>query len=334
MSVPTTWREAIESLRGAYAEVTLVNCHSVWRDFETWCSARGEPALPASAETVAAYVQAIFGRLAASTVRTRLCEIRRVHRAVGAEDPTRSYAVMLACRRGLRTFGAAVRQAGGLTESLRDRLLSACTDDLLGRRDAVMITLGYDTLSRACELVALRLEDLTVLPEGGASILVRRAKNDSAGLGQLGYLSPNTLDRVRAWAAAAGISDGPILRPLDGGVCRGRQMHKQVVSYRLKILARRAGVDERAARITGHSLRVGAAQDLARSGRTLVEIMRAGRWRFIESVTDYTRHAPVNVWAPGDGDLYATHRDVQARVRRHQRRSLAATGHPPSEPTR
>lgn len=320
------WSAYIRTLEGAYADRTLENCAGVWRLFGPWCAARGESSLPASAATVAAYVEAMFGRIAANSIRTRLAEIRRVHFAAGFEDPTRTRAVMLAVRRGRRTYPSAIRQAAGLNAPLRDELLAACSDDLLGLRDRLMILMGYETLARSIELVAFRVEDLTRLPGGGASLLVRRAKNDPSALGQLGYISPGTLALLDAWLERSGVSEGPILRPFDWGVLQDRAIDKQVVSHRIRILARRAGLAEPAVRrLTSHSLRVGAAQDLAGSGRTLLEIMRAGRWRFIESVMDYTRHAPVNVWAPGDGDAYALHRDVQARIRRHVRRTLNNT---------
>jgi hypothetical protein len=44
-----------------------------------------------------------------------------------------------------------------------------------------------------------------------------------------------------------------------------------------------------AARICGHSARVGAAQDMLRYGETLPSIMQAGRWKTAEMVGRYTR---------------------------------------------
>lgn len=63
---------------------------------------------------------------------------------------------------------------------------------------------------------------------------------------------------------------------------------------------------------------MGAAQDLVSQGRTLLEIMLAGRWRDVSSVADYVRDAQVNVWAPGDRDTWAHLAGVEARVRRSE----------------
>lgn len=46
---------------------------------------------------------------------------------------------------------------------------------------------------------------------------------------------------------------------------------------------------EEVARISGHSSRVGAAQDMVRHGVDLPAVMQAGRWRSPEMVGRYTR---------------------------------------------
>jgi hypothetical protein len=77
------------------------------------------------------------------------------------------------------------------------------------------------------------------------------------------------------------------------------------VNQRLREVAELAGVDPAVVRrLTGHSMRVGAAQDMAAAGRTLLDIMRAGRWRGLDAVVLYVRDAPVDAWPAGDGDAY------------------------------
>ena len=53
-------------------------------------------------------------------------------------------------------------------------------------------------------------------------------------------------------------------------------------------LAKRAGIDT--AGISGHSTRVGAAQDLTAAGFGLAEIMHNGRWKTGEMLMRYTEH--------------------------------------------
>ena len=57
-----------------------------------------------------------------------------------------------------------------------------------------------------------------------------------------------------------------------------------------KRLALAAGLTaEEAARVSGHSSRVGAAQDMVRHGVELPAVMQAGGWRTPEMVARYTR---------------------------------------------
>ena len=50
-----------------------------------------------------------------------------------------------------------------------------------------------------------------------------------------------------------------------------------------------------AAQYSGHSLRIGAAQDLLIKGYDTLAIMRAGGWRSLESVNGYLKFAEHNV---------------------------------------
>ena len=52
-----------------------------------------------------------------------------------------------------------------------------------------------------------------------------------------------------------------------------------------------------AAQYSGHSLRIGAAQDLLIKGYDTLAIMRAGGWRSLDSVNGYLKFAEHNVWA-------------------------------------
>ena len=58
-----------------------------------------------------------------------------------------------------------------------------------------------------------------------------------------------------------------------------------------KKLARKAGLDESEIKsISGHSIRVGAAQDLLNSGASMPIIMQRGRWSKTDTVMRYVEH--------------------------------------------
>ena len=61
--------------------------------------------------------------------------------------------------------------------------------------------------------------------------------------------------------------------------------------------AARAGLDPAdVAKVSGHSLRVGAAQQLAMNGVQLLPIMRAGGRRRTNIVARHIENVDVNVW--------------------------------------
>ena len=58
-----------------------------------------------------------------------------------------------------------------------------------------------------------------------------------------------------------------------------------------KKIAKKAGLDESAIKgISGHSMRVGAAQDLLKSGASMSIIMQRGRWSKTDTVMRYVEH--------------------------------------------
>lgn len=65
----------------------------------------------------------------------------------------------------------------------------------------------------------------------------------------------------------------------------------------IKDAAKRAGLPNSViGDFSGHSMRVGAAQDLLRAGYDTIAIMRAGGWKSVEVLARYLENAEHNVW--------------------------------------
>ena len=77
-----------EFIRASKAESTLRGYRSDWRDFVAWCELHNLCPLPASPETVAAYIAECAGRLKVGSIQRRLNAITEAHKAVGLESPT------------------------------------------------------------------------------------------------------------------------------------------------------------------------------------------------------------------------------------------------------
>nr|WP_275401730.1 tyrosine-type recombinase/integrase [Rhodosalinus halophilus] len=77
-----------------------------------------------------------------------------------------------------------------------------------------------------------------------------------------------------------------------------RALSVDTVKRLVKDGARRAGFDPLEVRdFSGHSMRVGAAQDLLCRGHDTAAIMRAGGWKSVNVLARYLELAEHNVWA-------------------------------------
>ncbi len=288
------WRSAIDRLDGAYSENTLRGYRADFALFEDWCRRTGRNALPTSPETVAAFVAHDAIKASPSTLRRRLAGIRKVHRLLRLANPVEDEEVLIAMRRALRTKPRRQKQAHGLTRALRDKLLATCPDNLLGMRNRALIGVGYDTLCRRSELVWLRFEDLTPLEDGAMSILVRRAKNDPFGDGRYGFITPLTVAVLNAWLDAASIKKDWLFRKVIGDHVGPNPLHPYTVNRIIKGAANAAGLDSNIVQnLSGHSMRVGAAQDLMADGIGLLPIMQAGGWKSLNVIGRYVEHAEI-----------------------------------------
>ena len=103
----------VRAARGAFSHNTERALRSDLGIFETWCDEHGERALPACAETVAAFVDAMAESRAPATVRRYVTSIGIAERAMGCAQTTASTVVQLALKRMHRAKGRRQGQAQG-----------------------------------------------------------------------------------------------------------------------------------------------------------------------------------------------------------------------------
>lgn len=281
-------REHAEDARGAYSPATERALRGDMATFSSWCAERGWSPLPALPSTVAAYIDDQGERLAVATIARHVSSISTAHRAAGCETPTTDPKVRLALRRLRRAKGTAQRQATALNRPVVERMLLNAGAGVAGLRNAALLAISYDLFSRRSELVALDAEDITTAADGSRTATIRRSKTDQAGAGSVRYLAPDTMRRLRAYMDAAGITSGALFRSMRrGGVVSDRRLTAAEVSRLLRVMAAQAGVMLEG--ISGHSTRIGAAQDAAAAGIGMPAILQAGGWRSAQMVTRYVR---------------------------------------------
>ena len=282
--------------RGAFARNTERAIRADTAIFTAWCGAHALVALPATPQTVADFIDAMRDEDQAkprkpATIRRYVSSIAHLHRAAELPNPADSNAVKLALRRMGMEDGVAQQQADGITRRLADKLLDAGGASLRDLRNRALLAVAYDTLCRRSELVALLRRDLHHGPHGDGTVEVRRGKTDQQGEGMTRYVAPDTMRLVLQWLDAAGVMDGQLFRSVLKGDRVGGPLDPGTVARVFKELARTAGLSkEEVARISAHSSRVGATQDMAASDRiSTTAIMQAGGWTTPRMVARYTR---------------------------------------------
>ncbi|SLN11657.1 Tyrosine recombinase XerD [Roseivivax jejudonensis] len=291
------WREAFEALEGAYATSTMRGYYSDVEAYVAWCETARCTPFPASAAQVSAFLEAEAEGKAPSTVRRRLYGIRKAHRLLGLDDPTRDETVNLAFRRVRRARPSRPEQARGLTSAHLRRFLAVQPDSPWGLRNAAMLSLGYELMTRRSELVALRDSDLEFRDDGTFRVLIRRSKADQEGRGRIAFTSSDTARCVLDWMDWRGDCTNWLFCPIYKGHAIDRSLSDSTVKTVIKTAAKSAGYPPGEVRaFSGHSLRVGAAQDLLRRGFDTAAIMRAGGWKSVSVLARYLELAEQNVW--------------------------------------
>jgi site-specific recombinase XerD len=283
-----------EYVRASKAENTLRGYQSDWRDFCAWCESRGGLCpLPATAESVAAYIAECAGHLKPGSIQRRLNAIAETHKAAGLESPTHAAIVRNTLKGIRRTLGTAPAQkAAALTDDIR-AMIDATDAGLIGARDRALILLGFAGAFRRSELVRLNVEDCA-FGKDGLTVTLRRSKIDQVGEGRkigIPYGSnPETcpVRTIQAWTEQAGVTAGPLFRSINrhGHVQSGRLSGIDVARVTKK-LAARAGLDP--AKYAGHSLRAGHATAAAIAGTSERSIMKQTGHRSLQMVRRYIR---------------------------------------------
>jgi site-specific recombinase XerD len=281
-------------LRERHAPATRRAYVSDARIFAAWCAARGLEALPAAPETVVLFVssEAQAGSRYA-TISRRVAAIRYAHQAAGHESPTGRDLVNAALSGIRRTLGVAPVRKAPATAPRVEAMVRECPDTLRGLRDRALLLLGFAGAFRRSELVALEVEDLEETPEG-LRVRVRRSKTDQDGAGQfvpvLNGSRLRVVEALKAWREAAGITSGPLFRPLaKGGRVLAQPLSTKSVADIVKAYAEQAGFD--ASAFAGHSLRAGFLTSAAESGASIFSMMAVSRHRSLETVRGYVRTA-------------------------------------------
>ena len=283
------------SLDSSVSDNTKAMYNSAWKNFEAWAEGRGALSLPASPPLVAAYLAHLAEerRLSVATVRLHKAALAAIHKAAGHPDPTDNEPVRQIMKGIARAHGkpqkqarpltaealAAVKATAGIKRSFGGRgkgLESADRASWRARLDLALLGTLRDGLLRRSEAAELTWGDIDFRDDGAALITLRRSKTDQEAEGVVLFIG-----REAAQALLA-IRPAPDLLDLNTSVF---SMTTRNIGKRVTAAAKAAGLGDG---YTGHSGRVGMAQDLVKSGVELPALMTAGRWKSSKMPARYT----------------------------------------------
>jgi integrase len=266
---------------GAYSPNTLRAQKADGAIFQAFCESRGRPYLPADPKIIRDFIDAcVKNGKKPATIKRYVATIARVHVAAKLLNPCSSEAVRLGLKKMGRETSARQEQAHPLGWREIKEFIDGAGEGLRADRERAMLCVAYETLARRGELVALKFKDVDFHPHGTGIALIRRGKTDAEGQGRSAYLSRETVRWLKVWLEHAGISEGTLFRRLIGQHQIGGPLNPGSIAPIFKRVAQWIGMPAKlVGKVSGHSTRVGATQDLAALDIDLAAITQAGGWK-------------------------------------------------------
>ena len=264
---------------GSLADSTRLSYSRSWRQFAEWAEAQGVE-LPVSS-AVADYLQHLAdqGRRLA-TLKAFLAAAKKVHLLMGWPD-LRVLEVVEAQKRLRREIGGPQKQALALTEEGLAAILETAREPITKRGgvmeteeeahergdfDVALVCVMRDGMLRVSEAASLLWRDVFPQADGTGRVVVARSKTDQEGEGQMVYIGKLAMSALAVLRPPKAAPDAPVFRGDS----------RFALTRRIARICERANLGEG---FSGHSPRVGFAQDLVAHGTDQTALMVAGRWK-------------------------------------------------------
>jgi len=313
--------------RAAHAPRTREAYARAWAGFETWCGAKGLPALPASAQTVAVWMAALANGegkrkpFARASIDQALSAIILRHRDAGHLFD-RKHPAIARTWKGISNTKAKTetkRQARPLMADDLRALVGTLRPQIPAEaRDAALLAVGWAAALRRSELIGLDWQHrgtgtgFVRLDERGLviTLMASKASQDQAETIIVPCTDmPAACQALEVWAGVAALKPGqPVFRPVDQRqtISEERLTDRSVariVKGRVRKLARLRGrseteAEELVALVSGHSLRAGYATSAAAHDMPSYRIQQHTRHKSAQMVAGYIREA--DKWTKSD----------------------------------
>ncbi|MDB6374558.1 tyrosine-type recombinase/integrase [Photorhabdus bodei] len=295
--------------REAFADNTWQQFIKATRRWCNWCLAQGRPYLPVDADDLRDYLLELHENgLAPATISNYTAMLNLLHRQAGllpAGDSQQVKRVLKKIHRVSIVRGETEGQAIPFRITDLNQVDAAwqASGRLKEIRNLAFLFVAYNTLLRVSNIARLRVKDLIFNRDGSVMLNIGYTKTIVDGRGLTKALSPRASARVLTWLNVAGL-----MAPDAYLFCKVNRWNQAILTTDHPLTCRQierifaetwgvvhrdkknSGNKGRYATWTGHSARVGAAQDMTDAGYSLAQIMHEGTWKKAETVLGYIRN--------------------------------------------
>ncbi|MFL7013688.1 tyrosine-type recombinase/integrase [Enterovibrio norvegicus] len=316
-----------ERRKEQFAPNSIRRLQSAWNLFVAWCEQTNKHALPTTPRNVEEYIEHRALTCHRNTVSVDLWSISKTHRIAGCPDPTvteRIKGVMKKIARKKTETDERVKQATPFNDEHLDALTAIWQNSasLIDLRDLALMTVAYESMLRESELANVKISHLTYAFDGGAVLTIYKTKTNQSGGPQSSFLSPNAMAVVDAYLEKANIDKsckgGYLFRKVSRHNVSVKpkvipdtniEIHKPLSTKAIEYVFLKAwfalhpqitpmkpndegfkAFKKQYRPFTGHSARVGAAQDLLSQGFDVLQVQQSGRWKSNTMVAQYGQH--------------------------------------------
>jgi site-specific recombinase XerC len=216
--------------------------------------------------------------------------LKTLHRLAGEDIAQFGHQEVRAAVRSIQRGRSNNKQKKPFRLANLSQLFALPISSLWDARDCAIVAVSYSAMMRRSEVVGLRVDSLEFdACDGSGTVTIDRSKGDQSGQGAIKHLPPVVVEAVQRWLAMSSLKEGPLFRRimLDGRLA-STALAAQEIGRIMRRCAIRIGLSP--ADISGHSPRIGAAQDLQVDGASLPAIMASGRWSSPRMPNLYTRN--------------------------------------------
>lgn len=260
---------------------------SDWQNFVNYCDSMGCQSLPAEDTIIVGYITQLADSHKYTTIRRHISAISQVHKRVGNDTPTQTFAVkatMDSIRHNIGT--AADKKQAAVIDDIR-LMVNTLDNRLIGIRDRAMLLIGFAGAFRRSELTGLTMDNIE-FNRNGVTITLHTEYKKGIPYGSNEDTCP--VRALQAWLNRSGITEGAIFRGIDRhGHMKDKALTAESVAIIVKRTAEAAGLDS--SKYAGHSLRSGFIVTAAINGSNEYNIMRQAAVKSIGVVRDYLQEA-------------------------------------------